>query len=85
MSIKHLSMFSIMRFYSSTLRKVENGIRLEGVQSNVKGIEVNTVGSFNELGDVFLIQIASANILSFAAIVDKGAKIQYLAVDNCFT
>lgn len=59
------------------IRKSNHTILLNGVQANADPIEVDLVGDFNELGEVFYSDKASANILSFAAMSDSGARIEY--------
>ena len=47
------------------------------MQANAKGVRVDQEGSFNEMDHVYYSKNATANILSFAAMVDDGAKIRY--------
>ena len=52
------------------VKRSENQIILNGVQSDAKGVRVNKEGHFNEFGNVYYSEKATANILSFAALVD---------------
>ena len=45
---------------------------LNGVQANAKGVRVTEEGYFNEVGNVYYSPNATANTLSFAAMVDDG-------------
>ena len=67
------------------IRKSNHTILLNGVQANADPIEVDLVGDFNELGEVFYSDKASANILSFAAMSDSGARIEYDHKQKRFT
>ena len=57
------------------VRKSKNTVLLNGLQGNADAIEVDLIGEFSELGEVFYSDKASANILSFAAMADSGASI----------
>ena len=59
------------------IRKSRHGILLNGVQADVESVRVDLEGDFGEVGPVYFSRGAAANILSFAAMVDRGAKIQY--------
>ena len=61
----------------TNVKRPENQIVLNGVQSDAKGVRVNEKGHFNEMGNVYYSEKATANILSFAAMVDGGAQIRY--------
>ena len=63
----------------------KNQIVLNGVQSNAKGVRVDQEGQFNEIGNVYYSENATANILSFAAMVDEGAQIRYNQKGSQFT
>ena len=58
---------------------------LNGVQANAKGVRVSEEGYFNEVGNVYYSPNATANILSFAAMVDDDAKIRYDQHESRFT
>jgi hypothetical protein len=47
------------------------------VRVNAKRIRVDTIGDFGEVKNVYYSKDATANILSFAAMVDEGAVIEY--------
>ena len=59
------------------IRKSKRGILLNGVQLEVDAVRVDMEGDFGEVGPVYFSQGATANILSFAAMVDRGADIRY--------
>ena len=59
------------------VKKSDNQIVLNGVQANVKGVRVNEEGFFKDVGKVYYSANSTANILSFASMVDDGAKIRY--------
>ena len=61
----------------SNVQKSQNQIVLNGVQANAKGVRVSEEGSFNDVGTVYYSEKSTANILSFASMVDDGAKIRY--------
>ena len=63
----------------------DNQIVLNGVQSNAKGVRIDQEGQFNEIRNVYYSENATANILSFAAMVDEGAQIRYNQKDSRFT
>lgn len=67
------------------IRRAENGITLNGVQADAKGVLVDMEGTFNEIGQVYYSAKATANILSFAAMVDSGAEVTYEQGNGRFT
>jgi hypothetical protein len=67
------------------IRRSEHGILLNGVQANAEAVRVDLEGDFGEVGPVYYSKRATANILSFAAMVDRGADIQYSQIDERFT
>jgi Zinc knuckle len=69
----------------TSVRKTEKEIILNGVQANTDGIRIDTVGDFAEVKNVYYSAEATANILSFAAMVDEGATIEYDHTANRFT
>ena len=62
----------------------DNQIVLNGVQSNAKGVRVDQEGQFNEINNAYYSEKATANILSFAAMVDEGAQIRYNQKESRF-
>ena len=66
------------------IRKSQHSILLNGVQLGAKGVRVDEEGNFGEIGPVYYSRGATANILSFAAMVDSGANIQYHHASGCF-
>ena len=67
------------------IRRSEHGILLKGVQANAEAVRVDMEGDFGEVGPVYYSQRATANILSFAAMVDSGADIRYSHSEGRFT
>ena len=67
------------------IRKSQNAILLKGVQSEAKGVRVEQEGNFGDIGPVYFSRGATANILSFAAMADRGAEISYDHEIGCFT
>ena len=67
------------------IRRPEHGILLNGVQADAEAVRVDLEGDFGEVGPVYYSKRATANILSFAARVDRGADIQYSQIDERFT
>ena len=61
----------------SNLRKAEVSVRMTGIELGAKGVKVDRVGDFADLGEVYFSENASANVLSFAQQVNSGAKIEY--------
>jgi hypothetical protein len=68
-----------------SIRRTENGIVLNGVEKGSPGINVDLVGDLGDVGEVYYCPEASANILSFAAMLDSGADIRYDAKHGRFT
>ena len=69
----------------TNIRDSATGILLSGVQAGATRVKVTKVETFNELGEVFYSKLANANILSFAAMIDRGALIKYDGIAECFT
>lgn len=69
------------------IRNAANGIVLNGVQADARGVRVDMEGDrdFCDVGVVYYSDEASANILSMAAMVDVGAAITYDQSENRFT
>ena len=61
----------------TSIRKSQRRIILNGVQLEAKGVKVDLEGDFGDIGPVYFSHGATANILSFAAMVDRGADIRY--------
>ena len=71
----------------SLLSKIQNAsepITLKGVQRAAPGIRVSREGTFRELGQVYFSEKSSANILSFATLVDEGAVVRYNTANDSF-
>ena len=69
----------------TNIKRSENRIVLNGVQADAQGVSVDMEGTFNEVGQVYYSEKATANILSFAAMVDAGAEITYEQDKSRFT
>jgi hypothetical protein len=67
------------------IRRTPNGIVLNGVDKESKGISVDVEGELGEIGTVFYSPKASANIFSFAAMSDAGAEIEFDQETQRFT
>ena len=67
------------------IRKSTKEIVLNGVQTSAGGVKIDEEGDFNEVGPVYFSREATANILSFAAMVDRGADIRYDPKSERFT
>ena len=67
------------------IRRSKHGILLNGVQLKAPGVRVDLEGDFGEVGPVYFSQGSTANILSFAAMVDRGADIKYDQKEGRFT
>ena len=67
------------------IRRCEHGILLNGVQADAPAVRVDYEGDFGEVGPVYFSRKATANILSFAAMVDRGADIRYDQAAGRFT
>lgn len=60
----------------TNVKRSDNHILLNGVQANAKGVRVDQEGSFNEMDHVYYSKNATANILSFAAMVQRSEMIR---------
>ena len=60
-------------------------ITLNGVQSGAPGIKISQEGVFRELGKVYFSPKTSANILSYAVMIDNGNHISYSQTSDSFT
>ena len=67
------------------MRRSKHGILLNGVQADAQGVRVDYEGNFREVGPVYYSRRATANILSFAAMVDRGAEIRCNHIAGRFT
>ena len=67
------------------VRRSKHGILLNGVQADAQGVRVDYEGNFGEVGPVYYSRRATANILSFAAMVDRGAEIRCNHIAGRFT
>lgn len=54
------------------VRKSERQVLLNGVQSSASGVRINQEGDFKDVGRVYFSSEATANILSYAVMVDEG-------------
>ena len=67
------------------IRRSKHGINLGGVQLKAAGVRVDHEGDFGEIGPFYYSQRATANILSFAVMADRGADIHYDHAESRFT
>ena len=59
------------------VRKSDRQVLLNGVQSGAAGVTITQEGDFNDVGKVYFSAEATANILSYAVMVDEGNKVLY--------
>ena len=59
------------------VRESDRRITLNGVQAGAVGISIKLEGDFDEVGKVYFSKETSANILSYAVMVDQGNNVQY--------
>ena len=75
------SQASVNVFYNQLLlknvRKSERQVLLNGVQSGASGVRINQEGDFKAVGRVYFSSEATANILSYAVMVDEGNAVSY--------
>ena len=69
----------------TNIRRSKHGILLNGVQAEAEAVRVDMEGDFREVGPVYYSRNATANILSFAAMVDSGADIRHCHAEGRFT
>ena len=66
------------------IRKSQQSILLNGVQREAKSVQVYQEGDFGGIGPVYYSPGATANILSFAAMADRGTDLSYNQENGCF-
>ena len=59
------------------VRESDRHIVLNGVQAGADGVSINLEGDFDEVGKVYFSKDSSANILSYAVMVDQGNNVTY--------
>ena len=59
------------------IRKSDRQVLLNGVQSGAKGVRITQEGDFGEVGKVYYSDQSTANILSYAVMIDQGNKVKY--------
>ena len=72
---------------SSLLTEIDEASRpimLQGVQKSAQAIRVSREGTPRELGKVYISEQSSANILSFASLIDAGSNITYDQSNDTF-
>ena len=61
----------------NNVRKSDRNVVLNGVQSGAAGVKITQEGDFNDVGKVYYSSEATANILSYAVMVDGGNRVRY--------
>ena len=61
----------------SNVRKSDREVLLNGVQSGADGVRITKEGDFGDIGKVYFSTESTANILSYAVMVDQGNSIRY--------
>ena len=59
------------------VRKSEKRVVLNGVQAKANGVIIDLEGDFGEVGRVYFSKDSTANILSYAVMVDQGNDVSY--------
>ena len=78
------------------VRESDRQIVLNGVQAGADGFSINLEGDFDEVGKAYFSKDSSANILSYAVMVDQGNNVTYdqpndkfllrpLGIDNVYS
>ena len=66
------------------VRKSDRQVLLNGVQSGASGVRVTQEGDFEDIGKVYFSAEATANILSYAVMVDEGNSVSYNQLQDRF-
>ena len=66
------------------VRRSDKDVILNGVQSGVDGVKINQEGDFEDVGKVYYSNKSTANILSYAVMVDQGNSVRYDEVNDRF-
>lgn len=66
------------------VRRSDKDVILNGVQSGVDGVKINQEGDFEDVGKVYYSNKSTANILSYAVMVDQGNIVRYDEVNDRF-
>ena len=61
----------------NNVKKLNRNVVLNGVQSGAAGVKITQEGDFNNVGKVYYSSEATANILSYAVMVDGGNRVSY--------
>ena len=68
----------------SNVRESAKKVMLNRVQAKATGVKINQEGDFNEVGKCYFSKDATANILSYAVMVDEGNDVSYDKVNDRF-
>ena len=66
------------------VRKSDRQVLLNGVQSGAAGVRITQEGDFDDVGKVYFSADATANILSYAVMVDEGNAVSYDQLNDRF-
>ena len=66
------------------VRDSEKDIILNGVQAGAKGVRISQEGDFSDVGKVYYSENSTANILSYAVMVDQGNDVAYDKASDSF-
>ena len=66
------------------VRKSAKRVVLNGVQAKADGVVIELEGDFGEVGKVYFSRDSSANILSYAVMVDQGNDVSYDKLNDRF-
>ena len=66
------------------IRKSQQSILLNEIQREAESVRVDQEGDFGEIGPIYYSPGATANILSFAAMADRGTDLSYNQENGCF-
>lgn len=69
----------------SNVRESTTKVILKGVQAKASGVTINQEGEFRDVGTCYFSKEATANILSYAVMVDGGNDVEYDKPNDCFT
>ena len=67
------------------VRKSAKTVILNGVQAKANGVTIDLEGEFNDVGSVYFSKESTANILSYAVMVDQGNDVSYDKLNDRFT
>lgn len=67
------------------VRKSDKRVVLNGVQAKADGVVIDLEGEFGEVGKAHFSKDSTANILSYAVMVDQGNDVSYDKINDLFT